>query len=59
MLWKRKMHLENFVKKHKKEYDAKSAELCKMVNWNDKTKKHANHQPRVSWHVQYASFIQI
>ena len=35
-----KAALGELCKKYKLEYDAKSLELNKMVNWNDKTKKH-------------------
>lgn len=40
-----KVALGELCKKYKKEYDEKSVEMSKMVNWNDKTKKHANRQP--------------
>ena len=40
-----KAALGELCMKYKKEYNDKCAELNKMVNWNSKTKKHANRQP--------------
>ena len=40
-----KAALGELCKKYKKEYDEKSTEMSKMVNWNNKTKKHADRQP--------------